>query len=255
MFQRHPRTHFFFLLLSGALCATCSLHSAGGTDRDRLTQLSTLGALSSGLFEGLAPIAEMSRYGDLGLGTFDGLDGEMVQIDGQVYQVAFDGTVRKPDGTVTSPFYTTTFFETDDSFVPPAGVSMEELQKLIDARLPSRNLFYAVRIDGVFVRMRTRSVPRQSKPYPPLSQVVPGQSVFDLESVSGTAVGFRSPTYTGAFNAAGYHFHFLDEARSTGGHVLDFVAGEVTVLLDTTPRFEALLPEGNADWSAADLSR
>lgn len=250
----------FILFLQACLClaggASCSFHAPPPrVDRDLVVQLSTLGALSSGLYDGLAPISVMSQHGDLGLGTFEHLDGEMVQIDGQVYQVTFDGKVRKPEGSLKTPFFTTTRFEADQSFVPPSGLSMQALQELIDARLPSPNLFYALRIDGLFLRVKTRSVPKQSRPYPSLSEVVPRQSVFDLEQVRGTAVGFRSPAYAGAFNAVGYHFHFLDDGRSAGGHVIDFVAGEIKVQVDTTSRLEVLLPEGNADWSAADLSR
>lgn len=220
-----------------------------------MVQLSTLGALASGLYDGLMPVHQMARYGDLGLGTFHALDGEMVQIDGKVFQVLFDGSVRKVRSDAMSPFFTTTFFEADDSFAVQDGTSLQALHELLDRRLPSRNLFYAVRIDGSFRRVRTRSFPRQSRPYAPLSQVTPGQALFDLEEVRGTAVGFRTPGYAAGLNAAGYHLHFLDEKRSRGGHVLDLQVHDAVVRVDYTPRVEILLPEDDPAWTSADIPR
>lgn len=238
--------------LSLLLCGGCASAPAG---RDTVVQLSTLGALTSGLYRGLLPVREMARYGDFGLGTFDALDGEMVQLDGKVFRIAFDGTVHEVEGDVTTPFFTTAFFKEDLSFEVPAGTTLRALGELIDRRLPSRNFFYAVRIQGLFRQMRTRSVPRQSVPYPTFSQVTAGQAVFELGQVQGTGVGFRSPAYAAGLNAAGYHLHFLSQDRSAGGHVLDLEVERAVVSLDLLSRLEVLLPQGDRDWNAADIPR
>jgi acetolactate decarboxylase len=230
----------------------CSLQGAASPQR-KLTQISTIGALYSGLYDGLAPVSDMARFGDLGIGTFDRLDGELIQVDGQVYQVSFDGKVHRPSATMATPFFVTTFFTPDDSFTPPSGTDLKELETLIDARIPSQNLFYAVRIDGQFQHLKTRSMPRQSKPYRPFAELEAGQAVFELADLQGVAVGFRCPDYSAAFNAPGYHFHFLNDEKTAGGHVLALVTRKVTVRLETIPVIEVHLPQGNSDWSSAVL--
>ena len=85
------------------------------------------------------------------------------------------------------------------------------------------NLFYAVRIDGQFAQVKTRSVPRQEKPYPPLDEVARTQPVFHLKDVRGTLAGFRFPDFARGLNVPGFHLHFLTEDRKAGGHVLDLV--------------------------------
>ena len=47
-----------------------------------LFQASTIGALLDGGFEGDLSFGELAEHGDLGLGTLDHLDGEMIALDG-----------------------------------------------------------------------------------------------------------------------------------------------------------------------------
>jgi len=50
-----------------------------------LFQVSTSGALVEGISQGVVTVGELKRHGDLGLGTFADLDGEMVVVDGHVW--------------------------------------------------------------------------------------------------------------------------------------------------------------------------
>lgn len=45
-----------------------------------LTQISTTSALNAGLYDGITSCNELNKYGDLGIGTFAGLDGELIEI-------------------------------------------------------------------------------------------------------------------------------------------------------------------------------
>ncbi|HTX43839.1 MAG TPA: acetolactate decarboxylase, partial [Methanocella sp.] len=63
-------------------------------DRDVLYQVSALDLLASGAYDGIAPSGDLKRHGDFGLGTFDGLNGEMIVLDGSIYQVTSDGAVH-----------------------------------------------------------------------------------------------------------------------------------------------------------------
>jgi acetolactate decarboxylase len=118
------------------------------------------------------------------------------------------------------------------------------LCSLLDRLVGGEASCYAVRVDGSFHLVKTRSVPRQRKPYPPLAQVVEHQPTFELREVSGSLVGFRFPRYAQGLNVAGYHFHFITEDRSAGGHVLELglAGGELRVDGEADLRLE--LPLG-----------
>jgi acetolactate decarboxylase len=103
--------------------------------------------------------------------------------------------------------------------------------------------------------MKTRSVPPQHKPYPPLIEASKQQHIFDLKNVAGTIVGFRCPAYMKSLNVTGYHLHFLANDLKTGGHTLDFVITGGEVEIDTCDRFVMLLPTGDASFNNADLKK
>jgi acetolactate decarboxylase len=230
--------------LNPAICA----------ERDTLVQVATIDALLGGLYDGVATVGSLKDQGDLGIGTFDALDGEMIVLDGSIYRVGADGrAVPVPDGE-TTPFAAVTFFESDREAAVPAGTDFEAFPSLIDASVPSANLFYAFRLEGRFKAMRTRSVPRQHKPFPPLVEVVKNQSVFDFQDVEGVVVGFYCPPFVKGLNVPGYHLHFLTADRTAGGHVLGFTVDEAVLKIDTLSRFLLQLPDTEG-FASADLRR
>ena len=77
---------------------------------DVLYQVSTLDALMQGVYDGEVSLDQLTGHGDFGIGTFDGLDGEMVVLDGQVYQVPADGQVLQMDAAILTPFAMVTYF-------------------------------------------------------------------------------------------------------------------------------------------------
>ncbi|MCF8061404.1 MAG: acetolactate decarboxylase [Deltaproteobacteria bacterium] len=54
---------------------------------EAVTQLATIDALLAGAYDGQWPCSLLAEHGDLGIGTFHRLDGEMIVLDGVVYQV------------------------------------------------------------------------------------------------------------------------------------------------------------------------
>lgn len=244
----------------GALRRACALllatvlavGPAAAGERDTLGQFATIDALLAGLYDGVADIGALKHYGDLGIGTFAGLDGEMVVLDGQVYRVGADGRAAVVADAETTPFAAVVFFKPDRDIAVPPGSDFTAFQALADAALPSANLFYAFRAEGRFKSMRTRSVPRQRKPYRPLADVVKDQSVFEFKDVDGVLVGFKSPSFAKGINVPGYHLHFLTADRKAGGHVLDFTVERLEVKVDALNRFLLMLPT-DAGFAAADL--
>ncbi|MDG6256893.1 MAG: acetolactate decarboxylase [Methanomicrobiaceae archaeon] len=235
-------------LLGIALVTTAPVHA----ETETVYQVSTIDALLAGVYEGSHTIAEVRQHGDLGLGTLDALDGEMIVLDGVVYQVKDNGSVVVVPDTMTTPFVAVTWFEADITREIARPVNLTGLQAQLDATFPSHNLFYAIRIDGFFSSVTARSVPAQEKPYPPLVEVVRNQSVFEYTDMQGTIVGFWSPEFVEGINVPGYHFHVISDDRTKGGHLLGCEIEHGVVEIDTTPNFLLNLPlEG--DFPALDL--
>jgi len=211
-----------------------------------LTQLSTIDALLGGVYDGSMSLRQLKQYGDTGLGTFDALDGEMVLVDGTVYRVSADGSVQVPGPDEKTPFAAVTFFEADQEQSLPYlsnGIGMKEIAARIDSIIPTPNLIYVIKIEGVFKKITTRSVPRQKKPYQPLTEIVKTQPTFQFENVEGVIVGLRCPPFMKGVNVPGYHLHFLTKDRKAGGHVLDFTVGQAVVKVDRISNFYMILPE------------
>ena len=178
----------------------------------------------------------------------------MVVIDGKVYQVPVTGVVRPADPKWTTPFMAVTFFKPDmKPKVQPAS-DMKTLTQALEASFPSRNFFYAIRIDGTFKQVKTRSVAKQSRPYPTLIEAAKTQAVFELKDVEGTALGFWCPAYVKGINLPGYHLHFISKDRKSGGHILDFTTKDVTVKVEQINGFSMILPD-TPRLSAGSISR
>jgi len=200
--------------------------------KDALVQYSLITALAAGDYTEGTPLREMLADGDFGIGTFNQLEGELILLDGKVFQALADGKVRPADLEGSTPFSAVTFFDEDGRMEDVSAATLQHLDELLDDRLPHRNSPYAVRIDGDFDQLTLRSVPAQSEPFPLLVDVVKRQSVWEKTNVRGTLVGFRCPSWVGTLNVPGYHWHFLSDDRTVGGHVLGCVFRGATVRYD-----------------------
>jgi acetolactate decarboxylase len=225
------------LLRGGDVGADARLHHT-------LFQTSTVDALLEGKYDGDVSFAELEGRGDFGLGTLDALDGEMVALDGEFYRVRADGRAYGVAPDARTPFAVVTFFEPalSETLTGPVGFEAfcDRLEELVGEGTPC----WAVRVDGRFGYVKTRSVPRQRKPYPPLAEVVEHQPTFELRDVTGSLVGFRFPDYAQGLNVTGYHFHFITADRSAGGHVLDLVLASGELRVDREADLGLELPAG-----------
>ena len=225
------------------------------SERETLVQISTIDALLAGIYDGVVTLETLKRYGDFGIGTFEGLDGEMAGFDGSFYQVKADGIAYPASDSMETPFASVTFFDSDCKARLSEGMNYGQLEKFLDGMLPTSNIFYAIKIEGTFSYMKTRSVPRQKKPYPPLVEVTKNQPVFEFGDVEGTMAGFRCPSYINGVNVPGYHLHFLTENKDAGGHVLEFKTEEAVASLDYTSDFLMILPGEDSDFYLVDLTQ
>lgn len=227
------------------LCASLALagcvHNTGRTDA--LYQTSTLNALMEGVYDGTVSVGELKKNGDFGIGTFNALDGEMVGLDGVFYQVKGDGTVLVAADDLLTPFAVVKFFSADKTAGLSGPLDLEGLMRRLDDMLPTRNSFYAVRIEGTFPWIKTRSVAARRKPYPGLAEAVKDQSVFEFRDIRGTIIGLRCPDFVKGLNMPGYHFHFISADRKSGGHLLGCRMENATVMIDETGDFRLVNPQ------------
>ena len=136
-----------------------------------LFQASTIEALLHGAFEGDLSFGKLAEHGDLGLGTLNHLDGEMIAIDGKFFRADVDGEVSEIAAEERTPFAVVTAFEPS-----------------VDERLPTKS-------------SRTRSAPRTSSSRPRRSgrcSTAPSRATSASPSWPSTAtsVSARSTTWT-----------------------------------------------------------
>lgn len=241
------------IILNPAIVQADTTQTNTTNNHDTLYQVSTINALLQSVYDGITPISEVRKHGDTAIGTIDGLDGELIGVDGDYYVIRTDGVAYPLEDTVTTPFITATFFEADIVTHADHTENISRFEEQLEGGLPSANMVYAIRIDGPFDYVKTRSVPKQTRPYPKLAEVVQEQTEFEFYNTSGTIVGFWSPEFISGLNVPGYHIHFITDDRTAGGHVLDFRMTDRDIQVDITPNMYIVLPT-EGDFYHVDLT-
>jgi acetolactate decarboxylase len=205
----------------------------------RMYQISTSTALVEGVYGGSVPSSTLLENGNFGLGAFEGLDGEMVILDGEIYQAA--GNVRRRLDDFLIPFASVTHFREDAVVQIEKVASLKDIELACDPHRVSENLFYALRVDGVFDTMHARAVhpvPKGSR----LLDAAKAQLEFHFDNVEGTLVCLWSPRYSSSFSVPGYHFHFISKDCTKGGHVLDCSAQQLRASVQIVSEYDVQLP-------------
>lgn len=223
-------------------------------DKTTLYQHGTLALLVPGLFQGTQRIADLMTHGDTGIGTLTGLDGELIMLDGVVYQINAAGQVRVVDDTEMVPFANVHFAD-----FKPAGVlhelSYQVLQTELAARAAHPNAFYAVQIRGTFSAVKTRAVAKQNVPYPSLTETAAAQSEFERSQDQGVLSGYYAPALYAGAAVPGFHLHYLSADHQFGGHVLSATVADATAEIQIFTDLQLHLPVMDSDFRAADLTQ
>lgn len=230
---------------------------------DNLYQVSLLNGLMQGDYDGSVSIGELLKHGDTGLGTFNKLDGEMIVIDGAVYKAKSDGTVEKQTADELTPFAAVGFMDADYNLDGLNGITnLNDLKTKLDdyvkTKAADKNAFYMVKISGDFNLAHVRSVPMQEKPYRPLNVISDEQKEFVYNNVKGTIVALYCPDYMAGINLPTWHFHFISDDKTKGGHLLDINIKNATGTMDKMEDYNLVLPSSKtfADMDLAkDLSK
>jgi len=205
-----------------------------------------MAALLDGIYDGDVTIAELLTHGDFGLGTFNHLDGEMVVLDDTCHHLRSDGSASVAAPGDRTPFAVVTWFKPETMIPVPGPASRNEVIRLIDQAIKTANLIQAIRIDGTFSSVRTRTVTEQTPPYPPMTQATAGEPVTEFHDLAGTLAGFRTPDYEQGVSVAGYHLHFINQPRTHGGHSLDFALDHGQIAISTSSDLHLSLPRTEA---------
>jgi acetolactate decarboxylase len=228
-----------FLLIPVLFLMGCSPN-----EEDMIFHYSVLKALDNGVLEGNMKVGELKQHGDLGLGTFNKMNGEMIVLDHVVYRVTPEGNIVQPDDETLIPYSIITFYHQDDTLSLSGEINYQVLKTYVDKRVPSRNLFYAFRISGEFEYIKCGGANIQEKPYnKSLSQMLGDRPVYEGKDIKGTLVGFWCPEYIGDINTAGFHLHFLSDDHSIGGHLMEFTARSLEIGYDAKSIYKIFLPD------------
>ncbi len=218
-----------------------------------LFQVSTSRSLVAGKYAGAITCEKLLEHGDFGLGTFAGLHGEMIIVDGHIFRIEGSGAIFEALPTDEAPFATVTRFDPAVDVTLPAMASFDDLKTHLDTFRRTDNLFYAIRLDGVFKTIRTRAVCAPA-PGATLLDAAKTQHEFEFTDCKGTLIGIYSPIFSGAISVPGYHIHYLSDDRTQGGHLLELKTGQVRLRVQELEDFHIALPE-NEEFLKADLSR
>lgn len=234
------------------LAVSSCLAEALDVEQHSIFQVSTSGALVQGVYQAATTIGDVRHHGDFGLGTFVGLDGEGILLDGVCYRAGADGTLAEMPDSTPAPFWVATRFHVDVTEICENILSWEDLCARLSAMRPSANLLAAIRIDSIFDFIHVR-VACKAEDGVSLVEATSHQAEFQFENIQGTLVGFYTPSYARTINVPGYHLHFLSADRRHGGHVLELRAKSVRAALHTANDLHVVLPE-NAAFLHADLN-
>lgn len=246
---------FSICSISAALFSSC--RNSEAKDRETLYQVNLLQSLMQGNYDGTCSIKDLKENGDIGIGTFDSINGELIALDGTVYQALYDGSVATPPDSTGIPFAAVSFFDpdisTEFSQVSDLNDLSSKITEIIDDE--GKNSFYFIKISGLFNKIYCRSEVKQDKPYKPLAEALKtAQREFNYENISGTIVGLYCPSFMDNLNSVGYHFHFISADKTKGGHVFALTAENLKVQLDKTSNLKIELSE-TSDFQNLNLAK
>lgn len=219
-------------------------------------QVALLQSLTQGYYDGIIKVSELKQHGDTGIGTFEGVNGEMIVLDGVVYQTLSDGSVKVADDNETVPFSNVTFFDSDTSEELSDIADINSLKKKLTEKVEEKgkNLFSMVKMTGEFKKMLVRSELKQEKPYKTLDKALEtDQREFTYENIKGTVVALYCPDYMNGLNTSGWHLHFISDDKEKGGHILDLSFEKAKAEYDMVQEFDMKLTD-NEDFQKTSLA-
>ena len=215
-----------------------------------MNQVSTLQALAMGYSRSVVTVEALLQHGDIGLGTFEDVNGEMILLDGTCYRAGENGAVFEAESDMGVPFAAAAFFQMGEEIPIGDMESIETLKRLLDVKIEENfglNSMHVVRVDGTFTKICARSESAYRSQHVSLKEILcKTQKDFFFHDVTGTLVCVYFPDYMDGINAPGWHLHFVSEDRSRGGHVFDLTMKQGTMIINKISQIQICLPSSPA---------
>ena len=212
----------------------------------KIYQVSTLQALALGYSRKVVKVSELLEHGDIGLGTFEGVDGEMILVDGVCYRALEDGESVKADPDMGVPFASVAKAMFSSEFEVEGVNNIENLKEILTLRIEEDfglNSMHIARVDGEFEVVSARSESAYHSQHVELKEILSKtQRDVRFENVAGTLVCLYYPDYMDGINAPGWHVHFVSQDRTKGGHVFELKAKRGLIRIAKINRIEIQLP-------------
>ena len=209
-------------------------------------QVSTLQALVAGYTRSVVTVQELERLGNVGLGTFEGVDGEMILLDGVCYRACQDGTVARPAPGVGVPFASVASVQGGTSFELGEAAGIDALKHELTCRIDDAfalNSIHVATVSGTFDSVSARSESAYKADHVTLKDMLATtQREFVFERLQGTLVCVYHPDYMDGINAPGWHVHFLSQDHTRGGHVFELSMTCGRAVMHKIDRIEIQLP-------------
>jgi acetolactate decarboxylase len=216
-------------------------------------QVHTITSLMEGRYDGEVSVAELRGRGSFGVGTLQGLNGELVVVDGEFWNIGTDGVAHIPSDDALVPFAVLAQLDDPVRFTLEGPLPRPSFEAEVHLRLPDPEGCWAIVATGRFSDVTFRSVAHQTPPYRPLAEVLLTDEVLMHATLDATLVGFCFPDWASDLDAPGFHFHMLSADHATGGHAYDFTAGPVDVIVSPVRSMHLEVPAEVHDAAAAAL--
>ena len=209
-------------------------------------------AFRSGLYDPLVTIAQLKQCGSFGLGEFEALGGELIAWNGTFYRATADGKLTVAADSERLCVAQVSGFQPSQSLAAPAGLANSTIGGFLRPTLGTDNTFFALGVAGQFDSVQATAFHPQAKPYPTYAQMLRDPPTFTFHHVAGRLVAYYAPPYVQDVGIPGYHFHFLADDLSGGGHVTSFVLSAGTITFEEFNDLRLTIPE-YADFRKANL--
>ena len=210
---------------------------------NKMFQVSTLHALVAGYTRSVVTVQELEEKGNIGLGTFEGVDGEMILLDGICYRARHDGTVVRDTGV---PFASAASVEGGTVFELGEVGGIDALKHELTCKVDEAyalNSMHVATVSGTFESVSARSESAYHADHITLKDMLATtQREFTFEKLDGTLVCVYHPDFMDGINAPGWHVHFLSDDLTRGGHVFDLSLTRGQAVMHKIDRIEIQLP-------------
>lgn len=209
-------------------------------------QVSTLQALALGYSRAVIKVRDLIQHGNTGLGTFENVNGEMIVMGGHCYRADQTGALSEVADNMGVPFAAVATLMGTQQFHLENMKSIEAIREQLTLKIEEKfglNSMHVLKIDGFFKKIDARSEAPYRAHHLTLKELLSkNQTSFLFENIRGSIVGVYFPDYMDGINMPGWHFHFISEDKTKGGHVFDVEMQEGTVKLDKINTITLELP-------------